>query len=332
MTKPIAAFLCRSAEAPVFEKVFPLDVRSAIRTHMDLADTIYTPDTIPADTDYVFSTWGMPPMTEEEIAAKLPQLKAVFYAAGSVQHFARPFLARGIAVHSAWAANAVPVAETTVAEIVLANKGFYQTSRVFKTENKAAATTLLANYPGSYGTKVGLLGAGMIGSLVAEMLKGYALDVYVFDPFVSDETLASIGAHRASLDAIFGSCDVISNHLANNEQTQKMLHYGHFSQMKPYATFLNTGRGAQVVEDDLVRALTEVPTRTAVLDVTYPEPPVEGHPFYTMDNVILTPHLAGSHNREVARMGAYMAQECAKVALGAAPKWQVTEKMLLTMA
>ena len=111
-----------------------------------------------------------------------------------------------------------------------------------------------------------------------------------------------------------------------------MLGYALFSRMQPYATFLNTGRGAQVCEDDLVRALREVPTRTAVLDVTFPEPPEAGHPFYTLPNVVLTPHLAGSMQNEVARMGEYMADECERVLSGAPARWQVTAAMLETMA
>jgi len=331
MSRPFAVFLSRVAgHGPI--PAYPDDVLATIRQYVDLSDTIYTPDTVPAEAEYIFSTWGMPAMTEAQIAEKLPNLKAVFYGAGSVQHFARPFLARGIAVYSAWAANAVPVAETTVAEIILANKGFYQTTRVFKEQGKPAATALLANYPGSYGNKIGILGFGMIGSLVAKMLQNYTLEAMVYDPFVSDEKLAACGARRAELDEIFASCDVITNHIANIPATVGMLTYDHFSKMKPYATFLNTGRGAQLIEADLVRALTEVPTRTAVLDVTHPEPPEEGHPFYTMPNVILSPHLAGSHQRAIARMGAYMAEECARVLSGEAPKWQVTEKMLETMA
>ena len=82
-------------------------------------------DPTPAlDADFLFSTWGMPAFTKEEIAALFPRLQAVFYGAGSVQSFAREFLESSIAVHSAWAANAVPVAEYTVSQIVLANKGF----------------------------------------------------------------------------------------------------------------------------------------------------------------------------------------------------------------
>ena len=81
-----------------------------------------------ADTEYIFSTWGMPWFSDEEVKQYFPSLKCIFYAAGTVQSFARPFLNNGVKVFSAWAANAVPVAEYTVAQIILANKGFYRCS------------------------------------------------------------------------------------------------------------------------------------------------------------------------------------------------------------
>lgn len=81
------------------------------------------------DTRYLFSTWGMPTFTVEEIRRCLPSLQAVFYAAGSVRGFADSFLDAGVAVFSARAANAVPVAEYTVAQILLANKGFFASCR-----------------------------------------------------------------------------------------------------------------------------------------------------------------------------------------------------------
>jgi len=72
--------------------------------------------------------------------------------------------------------------------------------------------------------------------------------------------------------------------------------------MRPYATFINTGRGAQVVEEALADVLRSRPDLTAVLDVTWPEPPVAGHPFYSLPNCVLTPHIAGSSGDEVHRM------------------------------
>jgi phosphoglycerate dehydrogenase-like enzyme len=102
--------------------------------------------------------------------------------------------------------------------------------------------------------------------------------------------------------------------------------------MRENAVFINTGRGAQVVEDDLVRILRERDDLTALLDVTYPEPPVEGHPFYTLPNCLLSPHIAGSAGDEVARMGEYMLAECKTYLAGEPCKYEVTEKMLETMA
>ena len=285
-----------------------------------------------ADVAFILSTWGMPVMTEAEIRACFPKLEGVFYGAGSVQSFARPFLACGVKVFSAWAANAVPVAEYTVAQIILANKGFFFNAPIAKSGKRDDARAMAKNDSGNYREKVGLIGCGMIGTLVAEMLKAYALDVLVFDPFLSEEKAARLGVTVCSLEELFAECFVVSNHLANNEATQGMLQYRHFSSMRPYATFLNTGRGAQVVEDDLVRTLSERSDLLAILDVTYPEPPAEGHGFYTLPNCILTSHIAGSSGNEVERMAAYMAEELRRYLVGEPTRYEVSEKMLETMA
>ena len=85
-----------------------------------------------AGVEFIFSTWGMPRFSAEEIRRYFPDLRAVFYAAGSVQGFARPFLDCGVRVFSAWAANAIPVAAYTVAQILLAAKGFFPAWRIMK--------------------------------------------------------------------------------------------------------------------------------------------------------------------------------------------------------
>jgi len=100
----------------------------------------------------------------------------------------------------------------------------------------------------------------------------------------------------------------------------------------PYATFLNTGRGAQVVEEDLVSVLEKRPDLTAVLDVTDPEPPAAGHAFYRLQNCFLTPHMAGSMGDEVHRMAEYMAEEYRRNKAGAACRYEVSVEMLRTMA
>ena len=285
------------------------------------------------DVEYIFSTWGFPPMTEDEIALYFPKLKAVLYAAGTVQAFARPLLNRGVRVFSAWAANAIPVAEFAAAQIVLANKGYFQLHDRYRQGHANAVAYGNLFYEGNYGGKVGLLGAGMIGRLVIKLLAPYALQIYVYDPFLSEDQAADLGVVKADLDTIFTECRTISNHMANKAETRGILNYALFSKMLPNATFINTGRGAQVVPADLFRAMDEAPDRTALLDVTDPEEPVAASSeYWNHPNVLLTPHRAGSMGGEVLRMGQFMLDEYARLLAGERACYEVTTEMLATMA
>lgn len=285
-----------------------------------------------SQTRYIFSTWGMPALSKEEIAGYFPKLLGVFYAAGSVQSFALPFLEMGIKVFSAWAANAVPVAEFTVAQILLANKGFFQLHRRYS-KGHSQTISYAEGFPGNYGCTVGLLGAGMIGRRVIELLMSFKIKIMVFDPFLSPESACSLGVEKVELTEIFENCQTISNHLANNEQTRGMLNYSLFSKMKANASFINTGRGAQVVAEDLFKALSEEPGRTAVLDVTDPEEPLSPEsPYWNYPNIILSPHRAGSTSGEILRMGEYMWQEYENLINNRPTPYEVSLQMLKTMA
>ena len=318
------------------KKVYHPDTISEIKKHTDIDDVCYTKEDVIKggfeDTEYIFSTWGMPEFTENEIDKHLPNLKCIFYSAGTVQYFARPFITKGIKVFSAWAANAVPVAEYTVAQIILSNKNFYQNSHYMSEGNITKAKEVQSKIYGNYNAKIGIIGAGMIGKMVINMLKSFKLDILVFDPFLPDEKAEELGVKKCSLEEIFSSCNVISNHLANNEKTKGMLNKSLFEKMLPYSTFINTGRGAQVVEDDLCDVLKERDDITAVLDVTFPEPPMEGHLFYSLPNCYLTKHIAGSLGNEMYRMSEYMKDEFVLYKNNQPTNYEVTEKMLETMA
>ena len=283
------------------------------------------------EVDVVFSTWGMLRLSQDEIKKYLPKLKAVFYAAGTVQYFARPFIESGVRVFSAWAANSVPVAEIAASEIILSGKGFFR--RRVRSRDQWTNADPEGLYSGNFKTKIGLLGAGMIGKGVIRNLSHTDLDIYVFDPFLPEEKAKELGVTKASLEWIFENCRVVSNHLANNEQTKGMITKALFDKMPRGATFINTGRGAQVVEADMIAALKEDPTKTAVLDVTDPvEPPAAESELYTLDNVFMTPHIAGSIGNECFRLGEYMWDEFSAWSSGGATKYEVTAKMLETMA
>lgn len=319
-------------------KVYSADTQARLQAEAGLELIQYNRDKILEtpeafrDVDFIFSTWGMAQFSEEEIKAIFPKLQCVFYGAGSVQAFARPFLNCGVKVFSAWAANAVPVAEYTVAQILLANKGYYATSRLQSSGDVPGARAIKGKYPGNYEVTVGLIGVGQISRLVIKMLKNFNIKVKVCSRSLTAEGAAELGVKNCSLEEIFSTCQVVSNHLANNATTVGSLKGEHFASMLPYATFINTGRGAQVVEEDLVRVLEERPDLTAILDVTYPEPPLEGHPFYELPNCILTPHIAGSSGNEVHRMAEYMAGEFRSYVSGQPTKYEVSMKMLETMA
>lgn len=284
------------------------------------------------DVKVIFSTWGMPSFTREEIKEIFPSLECVFYAAGSVQKFARPFLESNVRVFSAFAANAVPVAYYVVAQIILANKGFFTLSDKKYCKDRTLSRSLMSDFPGNYHVKAGIIGAGMIGSMVCEKLKDFDIEVLVFDPFLSDDRAKELGVTKCSLEYLFENCFVVSNHLANNEQTKGMLDYSLFSKMQQNAVFINTGRGAQVVEQDLIKVLEQRPDITALLDVTDPEPPLEDSKLYTLPNCLLTPHIAGSSGREVFRMAEYMKDEFVSYIENKPVKYEVTKKMLETMA
>ncbi|NLB38028.1 MAG: hydroxyacid dehydrogenase [Clostridiales bacterium] len=253
-----------------------------------------------ADVEVILSTWGTPALTKEQVQTYFPKLKLLLYAAGSVKYFAQGYLDAGVTVVTANQAMADFVAQFTVAAIYHLNKGFYRAAQLYREESFLAGKDFSINHcPGNYETTVGLLGAGAIGTRVIQQLQSYPFIILVFDPFMSDARAQELGVTKASLEEIFAKSDIISNHLANNPETVGMITYAHFSKMGPHASFLNTGRGAQLVEADLARALREEPGRFALLDVTTQEPLPRDHEFWTLSNMILTPHIAGYGCREV---------------------------------
>lgn len=328
-----AAFLCNS-EANL-ARVYGKGRRETIAALTDLYPVTVS-ETNFADhagalrqTEVIFSTWGMPALSAEEIA-RLPELKAVFYAAGSVQGFARPFLEAGITVMSAWGANGVPVAEFALAQILLSCKGYFQNTRDCRDPEKRRGKAYRG--PGIFDETVALLGAGMIGRMVIERLRPFALNIIVFDPFLTDARAAELGVTKVSLEEAFQQAVVVSNHLANLPATVGMLEGRHFAMMREGAAFINTGRGATVKEEEMIAVLQQRPDLLALLDVTNPEPPVPESPLYTMPNVQLSAHIAGSMNNEVVRMADYAIEEFKRWEAGQPLSYAVSLKMLETMA
>ena len=281
--------------------------------------------------EIAFSTWGMPEFTKEEISEYMPDLKAVFYSAGTVQYFARPFLESGIKVYSAFAANAVPVAEYTFAQITLAAKGYFQAAKYYRIL-PVRSLAFAQSSTGCFGCKVGLVGLGAICRMVAERLKALDVEVYACDPFVSEETAKKLGVTLVDMETLFSECDIISNHLANKPELENVFNYKLFKSMKKRSTFINTGRGAQVAEYSLALSLLLHPSRTFVADVLKKEMFPYINPLFWVPNAILTPHIAGSTGKEPQRMAYYMMEEMESFLSGEPTRYEVTLEALERMA
>ncbi|MFP4443411.1 MAG: NAD(P)-dependent oxidoreductase, partial [Spirochaetia bacterium] len=280
-----------NSEPDNISRIYNPEALKRIEKHVDLVPGVINPENIEAhagelsECKAAFSTWGMPQFSAEEIMSFFPQLEIVLYGAGSVQRFARPFLERGITVVSAWGANGIPVAEFTASIIMLCNKGFFPVRSAYPQIGHRNARNLSESFPGNFRTRIGIIGAGMIGTLVIKLLLNTDLEIVVYDPFLADDRAAALGVSKVSLEELFETSSAVSNHLANLPETKGILDGKYFNRMLPNGVFINTGRGAQVVEPDLMEALRKEPGRTAVLDVTDPEPVPPDSELLTLPNV-----------------------------------------------
>lgn len=271
-----------------------------------------------ADVEVVFSTWHIPKFTPEMLE-KMPKLQAVFYAAGATDSFARPCFARNVRVFSAWMANAIPVAEFCLAQILLGLKGYFSYTRTLNCKERFNKSLC---GPGVYGANVVLIGAGAISTKLQELLAGYNVNVTVIPSRKEKRTI--------SLEEAFKTAMVVSNHLPNRDDNVGVLNGELFSMLPKNAVFINTGRGRQVNHEELIEVLEKRPDITALLDVTYPEPLENDSKLYNMPNVFISPHIAGSINDEVHRMSDYMIEELKRFIAGEEAVYEVQESMLLT--
>ncbi|HWA26624.1 MAG TPA: hydroxyacid dehydrogenase [Lacunisphaera sp.] len=267
-----------------------------------------------ADVQGIISGWGMPELSPD-LLKSMPKLRAVFHAAGTIKSIATDASwDLGIRITSAASQNAKPTAEFAFAQIILSLKHAW--ARIFalrEMQSYAQADPLM---PGGYGSTVALLSLGKIGRLVARRLATLEVNVIAYDPTIAPADAAGLKVSLCSLEDAFARADVVSCHMPLTAQTTGVLGRAHFSAMKPGATFINTARGAIVVESELVQVLHERPDLFAILDVTDPEPPSPNSPLFKLKNVVLTPHIAGSNGPECRRLGIMMVEEVERYLAG----------------
>jgi phosphoglycerate dehydrogenase-like enzyme len=331
--RPRALF---ALDPEALDLVYGPEDRRALDGLVEISDLVLTPDNWRAhkdklgEVDFIFSGWKSLKYDQEFLAAA-SKLKAVFYAAGSIRYcVSDAFWNRDIAITSAYEANAVPVAEYTVATAILALKQFWRRASLARLGQGWGDHT--RPIPGSFRATIGLVSFGMIARKVAELLAAYDVDVVVSCPFLTESEALLHNVRRASLEEIFRIADVVSIHTPVLPATIGMIDGRLVSVMKSDAALINTSRGVILDQPSVIAALRARPDLTAILDVTDPEPPQADDPLFTLPNVIVTPHIAGSHGRECERMGSYMVEEFRRYLAGQPLRWRVTREMTDRMA
>ena len=231
-------------------------------------------------------------------------------------------------VTAAYQANDIPVSEFTFAQIILGLKRYWQhVQRV-----KVGEWWNHLPVAGTFGSTVGLVSLGMIGSMVAKQLKKLDVTVIAYDPYVSHQKAAELGVRLCPLKEVFAEADVVSLHTPWLPETEGMISGELVASMKEGASLINTARGAIVREDELISVLQQRSDIYAILDVTWPEPPDPASPLLSLPNVVITPHIAGPMDRECQRNGQYVVDELKRYLSGEPLRFEITRERAAIMA
>lgn len=282
--------------------------------------------------DILVTGWGCPQVTAE-VVREARNLKLIAHAAGTVKYTLHPAVyTAGIKVTHAADANAVPVAEFTLASIIFANKRVFELRDRYRADPARRSSYALMDQPiGNYHRTVGLVGASRIGRKVAKFLESFDFTVLISDPFVQPGDPITASATLVDLDTLMARSDVVSIHAPSLPSTREMIGAAQLRLMKDGAAFINTARGALVDEAALIAEL-QTGRIHAVIDVTDPEIPADGSPLYALPNVFLTPHVAGAVGTERLRLGEMAVDEIERFVRGERMEFEVEPALLERLA
>lgn len=311
--------------------IFPEHLRKRLSEHGDVTfnEGGNEPERIKAlmkDADIVVTSWGSPALTKEYLD-EAPDLKLILHAAGSVAPIVDDEIwRRGIRVICAGIAIARGVAETTLGLMISASKDFYRFNDQIHAgcwgEGMEQTVVDLVDIT------IGVIGAGMTGKLLIDLLKMYEVDIVVYDPYVTEETCARMGVKKVGLEELLKVSDIVSLHASAIPETRHMINAETLKLMKKDAGFINTSRGMLVDEKALYEHMAAGNLRFACLDVTDPEPPAFDNPLRTLRNVIFLPHIAGVVNNGLARIGRHVIKELELYEAGQPAIHEITEDIM----
>lgn len=255
-----------------------------------------------ARAEIVITGWGSDLLTGDLIA-QAPHLKLVVHSAGTVRKVVSPdAFARGVRVSSQTSLNATPVAEYTLAMILLSAKDVFRSARLYGQMRAFIDREKHFSHAGVYRRKVGFIGLSLISRQTIDLLRPFGTEMMVFSRHLGAAEAAELGVRAVSLEELMSSAEVISLHSADTPANYRMLGAEQLALIQDGATFINTARGRLVDQDALIAEL-RTGRFDAILDVADPDVTVPDSPLWEMDNVLLTPHFAGSVGQELFRLG-----------------------------
>jgi phosphoglycerate dehydrogenase-like enzyme len=284
---------------------------------MAAAASLDTPalEAVVADAEYIIT--GGAVAVPGSLMRAAPKLKLVHkWGVGYDEIDLEAARALGVQVARTTGLNAIPVAEFAIGLMLSygrciprAHKGM-QAGKWMKGE-LSPQTIMLSQ------RTVGIIGLGTIGKNVAQRLKGFGSKVlYLNRNRLSAAEEAELGVEYRELPELLAESDMLTLTCPLTPQTRGLIGAAQFAQMKRSAVLVNVARGEVVVEADLIAALRDGTIAGAALDVFDVEPPPADHPLLHMDNVVVTPHLAGAAGDNAPRELAHMFGNIARVARG----------------
>ena len=243
---------------------------------------------------------------DDALMENAPKLRVIGRAGVGVDNIdAEAATRRGIVVMNTPGANAVAVAELTLGlMLALARKlpAANASMHAGKWEKKNLQGQELR------GKTLGILGLGRIGLEVAKRARGFGLEIVGSDPFVSAAVARESGVKLVGLDELIAGSDYLTLHVGLTPQTTGVINAKTLAKMKKGVRIINCARGELIEDEALVAALKSGQVAGAALDVFSVEPPKES-PYFGLDNVILTPHIAGSTGEAQEAVGIQIARQ-----------------------
>ncbi|GIH19371.1 hydroxyacid dehydrogenase [Rugosimonospora africana] len=299
----------RAAMSPdAFELLFDDNRRERFRLLADVPELMLLPtlhdvaEEQLAEVEVLITSWGASRL-DAELLGRMPRLRAVFHAAGSVRSLVSDaFWARDIRLTSAADANSIPVAEFALAAILFAGKRALFSGKSTTSPEREWDDRLRAHRLGNLDRTIGIVGFSRVGRRTVELLRRFdGFEILVADPYADAAAVSAAGATVVSLDELLPQVDVLSLHAPELPATRHLIAAAQLAALRDGATVLNTARGSLLDHDALLRECRSG-RLDAVLDVTDPEPLPDSSELLTLPNVFITPHLAGSLGREARRL------------------------------